>query len=228
MENYCFKEKNILSFICLCFELKRKKLKKLFLFFRKKNINGGNKKMKDLSLHVLDIVQNSVRAEADFIEFGITESDRDDKLEIFVNDNGCGMTKEMIEKVTDPFVTTRTTRKVGLGLPLLKQNAERCGGYLTLESEVGVGTQLYTVFEKNNIDRPPLGDMISTIMTLIICNPEIDFFYKHKTDEGEYFFDTREIKEILEGIPFSNPEVSSYLKEMLRENLLSLKAEDVF
>lgn len=175
--------------------------------------------MKDLSMHILDIIQNSVRAKATMTELWIRENLSEDVYEIRIRDNGCGMDEEMVKKVTDPFFTTRTTRKVGLGLPLLKQNAERTGGSMSIKSEPGKGTEINAVFGHSNIDRPAIGDIAGTMVLLTGANPESDFVYTHKTDKGEYIFDTREVKEALEGVPINDSEVLAYLKEMIKENL---------
>lgn len=179
--------------------------------------------MKDLSMHILDIIQNSVRAEASEVELEIIEEKEKNLYTIIINDNGFGMDKETLEKVIDPFFTTRTTRKVGLGLPLLKQNAERTGGYMELESEKGKGTKLKAVFEHDNWDRPSLGDIVGTVVLLVGANPNMHFVYRHKTDTGEYVFDTKEVVEVLDGVPINEPEVLSYLKEMINENLKDIK-----
>ncbi len=175
--------------------------------------------MKDLSMHIMDIIQNSVRAEASLVELEITESQKLDLFSISIKDNGIGMSKQMLEKVTDPFFTTRTTRKVGLGLSLLKQNAEQTGGKVEINSKEGVGTSLKAIFSHSHLDRPSLGDIAGIMVLLVGANPKMDFLYKHITDKGEYVFDTKEVKEVLEGVSVSDPEIMQYLKEMIKENL---------
>ena len=175
--------------------------------------------MKDLSMHVMDILQNSTRAKAKNITLEIIESINDDTLTIKFVDDGCGMDENMVKNVTDPFFTTRTTRKVGLGLPLLKQNAERSGGYMTIDSEVGKGTSVVAVFGLTNIDTPPMGDMPSTVVFTASANPDIHFIFHYKTDKIDYVFDTDEVNEALEGVPINNPEIIDYLCEMIRENM---------
>jgi len=167
----------------------------------------------------MDIIQNSVRAEASNVELEIVESQKDDLFSIGIKDDGFGMSEEMLAKVTDPFFTTRTTRKVGLGLSLLKQNAEQAGGRMELSSKEGKGTSLKAVFSHSHLDRPSLGDVAGTMVLLAGANPEMDFLYKHITDKGEYVFDTKEVKEVLEGVSVSDPEIMKYLKEMIKENL---------
>ena len=147
-----------------------------------------------MSLHILDIVENSIRAKASRIEIKVVEDTRKDLLTIEIKDNGQGIDEETIKKVVDPFFTTRTTRKVGLGLPLLSQAARESGGDVEIESKVGRGTRVKATFGYSHIDRKPLGNMEKTLITLIAGNPEVDFRYEHKKDELEYHLDTKEIR----------------------------------
>ena len=171
----------------------------------------------------MDIIQNSVRAEASLVELKIKESLKDDLFSISIKDNGFGMSEEVLAKAIDPFFTTRTTRKVGLGLSLLKQNAEQTGGRMEMVSKEGEGTKLDAVFSHQHLDRPSLGDIAGTMVLLVGANPEMDFKYTHITDKGEYIFDTTEVKEVLDGMPVSDPNIMQYLKEMIKENLKTLK-----
>ncbi len=150
--------------------------------------------MEDLSLHILDIVENSIRAKASRIEIKVVEDIRKDLLTIEIKDNGQGIDEETVKKVLDPFFTTKTTRRVGLGLPLLSQAARESGGDVGIESKVGRGTRVKTTFGYSHIDRKPLGNMGATLTTLIAGNPEVDFIYEHKNDELEYRLDTKEIR----------------------------------
>jgi signal transduction histidine kinase len=150
--------------------------------------------VEDLSLHILDIVENSIGAKASRIEIKVMEDIRKDLLTIEIKDNGQGIDEETIKKVLDPFFTTRTTRKVGLGLPLLSQAARESGGNIEIESKVGGGTRVKATFGYSHIDRKPLGSMETTIATLVAGNPEIDFIYEHKKDGSEYRLDTKEIR----------------------------------
>lgn len=174
--------------------------------------------MTEISLNVLDVAENSVRANADFIQISIVADSVLDRLTIEITDNGCGMTAEQITKVEDPFFTTRTTRSVGLGVPFFKYAAEITGGEFRIESEPGKGTVVTAIFVLSSIDRMPLGDMISTMHTLITFNTNIDFLYSYTIDERNFTLDTREFREILGDVPFDTPEVSSYIKDYLREN----------
>lgn len=178
--------------------------------------------MKDLSLHILDVTQNSISAGAKNIVLTIEEDSKADKLSIFIQDDGSGIAPDVLERVTDPYYTSRTTRKVGLGLPLFKQNAEMSAGSFQISSEVGKGTLVKAMFGLSHLDRPPLGDMPGVVMILVGSNPDLEFYYKHTKDGNEYVFDTREVKEILDGMPLNDPAVIRHLKEMIKENLMEL------
>jgi anti-sigma regulatory factor (Ser/Thr protein kinase) len=180
--------------------------------------------MKELSLHILDIVQNSISAQAYKIEIIIDENISEDQYVITIIDNGKGMDEEMLKNVTDPFFTTRTTRDVGVGLSLFKQNAEQTGGTLTIESKPGEGTTVKAVFGFKHIDRLPLGDMAGTMTLLIGANPKIRFIYNHNTPLSEFEFDTNEVREELGKIPINHPDILKALKEMIEENLDMIEA----
>ncbi len=180
--------------------------------------------MKDLALHILDILQNSVSAGALLIKISIDELPDKDTYRLKIVDNGKGMDAWMVQKVTDPFFTTRTTRKVGLGLPLLKQNAERAGGFLTIHSQPGEGTEIEAEFSFSHIDRLPTGDIAGILSLTASSYPGIDFVYTHTTPAGTYLFETKEIKETLEEIPISNPKVIAFMKELIGDNLKEIQA----
>lgn len=178
--------------------------------------------MRELSLNVMDIAQNSIRAGASLTTIRIDESVPGDTLAITVTDNGCGMSQEQVKSVIDPFFTTRTTRKVGLGVPLFKMEAEMTGGTFTIDSTLGVGTSLTAVFKPSHVDMIPLGDISSVMHLLITCNPEIDFLYirtRIRADgtEKEVSLDTRELREQLGEIPFSEPAVSEWIRDYIAE-----------
>jgi hypothetical protein len=182
--------------------------------------------MKDLSLHILDIVQNSIRAKATLICIEIAEIATENQLIIAITDNGCGMDKEQLQQAINPFYTSRTTRKVGLGLSLLKQNAEMAGGSFSIESELGMGTKVTAIFGLNHLDRPAMGDLVGTLL-LLICSSEIEnYIFKYRTPLGAFELDTREVRQTLENVPVSNPEVRLFLKEMLEENLKQIKISE--
>lgn len=174
--------------------------------------------MKELSLHILDIMHNSIAAKASLITLTLIEDEEKDSLFFEIKDNGKGMSKELVEQVVNPFVTGRTTRKVGLGIPLLKAAAEQTGGGITLTSEEGVGTVISARFGYSHIDRQPLGDMAETMLGLITSYEDIDFVYRHEVNGNEYLLDTGEMRQILGGVPFSQPEVVLWLSEFLKEN----------
>ena len=174
--------------------------------------------MRELSLNVLDIVQNSITANANLIEIELIEEINNDILKINIFDNGKGMTDEQIKSVTDPFYTTRTTRKIGLGIPLFKMAAEMSGGSFKIESTVGVGTKIYTSYIHSSIDRMPVGNINETVSMLIRMNPDIDFVYTHTFNEKSYSLDTRELREQLENVPLDTPEVIDWINEYLTEN----------
>lgn len=174
--------------------------------------------MTEIALNILDVSENSVRAKASYIEIDVAADTGRDTLEISVRDNGCGMSKEQVQKVTDPFFTTRTTRRVGLGIPFFKQAALGTGGSFKIVSREGEGTEVRAVFGLSHIDRMPLGDLSSTIHTLIVFNEEIDFHYRYAYDDREFVLDTRQMRQILGGLSFRNVEVSEFIKEYLEEN----------
>jgi len=179
--------------------------------------------MKDLALHILDILQNSVTAGATLVKLQIDEIPADDKYLVKFTDNGKGMDAEMVQHVTDPFFTTRTTRKVGLGLPLLNQNAKRTGGSLMIHSTPGMGTEVLVEFSFKHIDRLPTGDIAGTLALTVSSYPAIEFIYTHNTPQGTFIFDTAEIKETLGDLPISNPQVIAFMKDLIRDNLGEIK-----
>lgn len=177
--------------------------------------------MKELSLHILDIVQNSVNANAKLIEISIVEQVRKNSLSIEINDSGYGMNKEMLQKVNDPFFTTGN-KKTGMGIPLLKQQAEACGGDVSIYSKEGEGTRIKASFVRNHIDLQPMGDIASTLVGLVRSFPDIDWVYTHKLNDNKFKLDTKQIKEELKGLPIQTPEVIDFLKSMINENLAAL------
>lgn len=175
--------------------------------------------MEDLSLHILDVAENGVAAGASLIEITVEEDTGRDRLVIVVQDNGKGMEAEFVARVLDPFTTTRTTRKVGLGLSLFQQSAREAQGDLVVESTPGLGTKITAHMRHSHIDRKPMGDMAETMVTLVEGNPEIDFVYTHRKDGRQYVLDTREIRAELEEIPLNNPQVMNLIRENLRTGL---------
>jgi hypothetical protein len=172
--------------------------------------------MQDLSLHILDVVENSVRAKADLIEIRITEDLKLDLLTIEIKDNGAGMDKETQKKVLDPFYTTKTVRRFGLGIPLLAESARAANGNLSIESTIGKGTSIKTTFQHSHIDRRPLGNMKETLMSLILGNPEVDLIYHHKKNGRDVLMDTRQIKSHLKEFPINSMAGMKMVREELK------------
>lgn len=179
--------------------------------------------MQDLSLHILDIIENSINAGAKRVEIMINEDLEKDILSIEIKDNGGGIDREALEKVLDPFYTTRTTRRVGLGLSLLSQSAREAEGDIAIKSEKGVGTAVHAYFKHSHIDRRPLGNMADTILVLIAGNPDIDFYYKHKKNDKAYSIDTKEIRAELGDVPLNSPEVIKSIRKDIEEGLMEIK-----
>ncbi len=176
--------------------------------------------MKDLSLHLMDIAQNSIVAGA--VQIKILLECADGMLRITVSDNGSGMGKQMLSKAADPFTTTRTTRKVGMGLPLLKHSAEMTGGYFKLSSEKGKGTVVEAEFMADSIDRIPLGDIDETMKVLICAHPELDYEIRFKNKQSTYELKTSEVKNFLNGVSIKNPDILQWIGESIREGLIEV------
>lgn len=180
--------------------------------------------MKELALHILDLAQNSIAAGASLIKIEIFENLENDTLSITLEDNGCGMEYEEAQRAKDPFVTSRTTRKVGLGIPLMLAACQRCEGDLVIESQKSIGTKLIGTFKHSHIDRAPMGDMAETIVTLVLGAEHVDFVYIHKINQEEFIFDTREIRNTLgETVPLTEPEVLNWIKGYIDEGLSNLR-----
>lgn len=178
--------------------------------------------MQELSLHLLDIVQNSVTAGAKAVEIAIGVDRTADTLSIRIKDDGCGMDAQMLSRVSSPFTTTRTTRKVGLGVPMFRHSAEATGGHFTIQSQVGVGTELCAVYGLSHIDRAPMGDLAGTVLSLIVCNPEMDWRFSITEGAEEYAFDTREVRAVLGDVPLNTPDVVSWMKADIEDGIQSL------
>ncbi len=174
--------------------------------------------MDDISLHVLDIAENSVRAEATRIEIVLTRDVKNDLLSVVLVDNGRGMDPETLAKVRDPFFTTKG-KKTGLGIPLLAQAAEQTGGTVSIESAPGRGTRVSITFTWSHVDRPAIGSMADTLLTLIAGHPDLDYVYEEREDGRVFRFDTREIKNDLEGVPINIPESLRAIRGMLTEQI---------
>ncbi len=173
--------------------------------------------MRDLSLHLMDIIQNSISADAARIDIRILVNSAQDELKIEVTDNGRGMDKELLAKVSDPFSTTRTTRRIGLGIPLFRASAQRTGGDLTVDSDKGKGTTVTALLKIRNIDRPPLGDIAETVVNVIAAKPEIQWNLFLDNIKEEFVFDSNEVKSRLGDVPINQFEVLTWIKEFINE-----------
>lgn len=178
--------------------------------------------MRELSLNILDIAQNSLSAKATIVEIVIQIRKVENYLKIIIKDNGHGIDKELLSSVTDPFVTSRKTRRVGLGISFFKLASEMAGGEFIITSEPNVGTRIEASFILNHIDRMPLGDIAGTAVSLIVAKPEADLVLDYSFDERHYLFDTREIKNILDEVPIESPQIITALKEMIDENITKI------
>ncbi len=178
--------------------------------------------MLEISLHILDVINNSVKAGAGLIGLTVCENKKDNLLSITISDDGCGMDAEFLKTVTDPFKTTRTTRKVGMGLSLFKAAAEATDGSFSIASEKGKGTTVCATFTYNHIDRQPLGDMAETIITVLSGNSNINFLYRHTVDGREFLLNTREVRQILGDVELSSPEIILWLTDYIKEGLAEI------
>lgn len=179
--------------------------------------------MRELSLHIMDLAENGIAAKASCITIVVNEAVSENIISISIGDNGTGVSEEMLEKMLDPFVTSRTTRRVGMGLSLFKAAAERCDGQFNVESELGKGTTVLATFKYDHIDRVPLGDMATSIISIIAGYPEIDIDYTHMYDDRNFFFKTCEIREALGDVPLNEPAVLQHLKSAINEELSGIR-----
>ena len=181
--------------------------------------------MLEISLHILDIVENSTRAGASVVSIDVIEDTALNILSLEIRDNGSGMSRDVLRKVIDPFFTTKTVRKVGLGLPMLAQAAETAGGRFAIESKGGEGTRVAAEFNLSHIDRQPLGDIAGTLVTLIAGNTGVDFIYRHQHDGQAYVLDTREIKKEIEDVPINHVTVLTFIRDHIVEGIKEIGAE---
>lgn len=175
--------------------------------------------MENLSMHILDIAQNSIRANAKNIWIQYIDSKMNNVVSLEIKDDGCGMDEEMIENVQNPFFTTRTTRRIGLGIPFLKELAEQCEGSFELESKVNEGTRIKCVMKKDHWDVPPRGNVGDAIVLSIMMNEDIHVRFDYKDDEKCFYFDSFEIKEILGDVSIQEAEISSWCKTYINESI---------
>lgn len=175
--------------------------------------------MRDLSLHILDIVQNSIKANASAVTVHLGENAENKHLVLEIDDNGVGMDNDFLVKVEDPFTTSRTTRKIGLGIPLLKESALKCEGKFNIYSKRNIGTKVFATFPINHIDRLPIGDITDTMITIISANPNIRFVLLIDSIKGEFKLDTEEINIKLDGVKINEFAVLEWLKEYINEGI---------
>lgn len=180
--------------------------------------------MKELSMHILDIATNSVRANASQVTINVKEDLVNNRFIFEIEDNGKGIPEDMLKDIKNPFTTSRTLRNVGLGIPLLNDNCLLCDGYLHIKSKVGVGTTLKSMMAYNHIDRPPMGDIASTICGLMTSNEDIEIRYFHWYNDECFDIATSEIKEALDGVSMQEVSVQKWLRGFLKENIEELKA----
>lgn len=176
--------------------------------------------MRELALNILDVAENSLRAKATKIQIDVDVAD--DTIRITVADNGRGMSEEFLSRVANPFTTTRTTRKVGLGLPLIKMEAEMSGGSFGITSEVGVGTTVTTTFGRNHIDRPPMGNLAETLVALLPDLGETRLIFSYRAFGKCFTLDTDEVKQQLDGVPIDAPDILVFLRDMTEENIATI------
>jgi hypothetical protein len=178
--------------------------------------------MRELSDNIMDIAQNSISAGAALTEVHVKVSHQEDLLTLTFKDDGCGMDADLVKSVIEPFTTTRKTRKVGLGLPLLKMTAEMTGGMMDIQSAAGVGTVVTATFGLGHIDRPPLGDVAGAWFSLVVMNPEKDFLFTYDYDGNVFTFDTREVREAVAPIPLNQIEISAWIKDCISTEIKEL------
>ena len=175
--------------------------------------------MQDLAMHLLDIVYNSIAAKASLIKITLINSVQKDRLSLKIEDNGCGMDEQTVEKVQSPFYTSRTTRDVGLGIPLFKSTALSCDGNFSLSSKEHVGTVIEANIKKSHWDCPPLGDIANTLCVLIQADISIDYVFVYEDDDHTFEFDTKMIKETLEDVPLNHPDILNWLEGYIKEGM---------
>lgn len=182
--------------------------------------------MNELSLHILDICQNSINADATLINIIVEEDIKNDCYKVLIGDNGKGMSEKTLSEVSDPFFTTRSTRKVGLGVSMFKVATQMCNGNFSIDSIEGKGTVVTAIFEHGHIDRAPLGDICETIIILMLNEKNIDIYYEHIYNNNKYIFDTKEIKKVLGDVPFTEYSVILWIKDNIVNGIKNLQKEE--
>lgn len=179
--------------------------------------------MKTLSDHILDIAQNSLNAKSTLIKITVEMDKKNDLCILKIKDNGCGMSREILEQATNPFFTTRKTRKVGLGLSLLKQNAERAHGKFSIKSELNKGTEVEATFQYSNVDRPELGDVWNSLYLTMLSNSNVEIIYEHLTNSGRFKISSSEIRDNIEGVSMQQPDIREAIIEMIKNNIKDIQ-----
>jgi histidine kinase/DNA gyrase B/HSP90-like ATPase len=182
--------------------------------------------VKELSLHILDVAENGINAGADRVGITVEEARKKNRLQIIISDNGHGIPQGLLKNITDPFYTTRTTRRVGLGLSLFEAAARQCNGSMRVESIEGRGAKIFVEFGYDHIDRAPLGDMAGTLLSLIMGYPDVDFDYLHTVNRHRFEMKTTEIKNLFDGRSVSDPVVFRKIQQVLQEGLTRLKTDE--
>jgi len=175
--------------------------------------------MLELALHILDIAENAVRAGAGIVRITLNEQVRADRLTMEVADDGAGMSDAELQRAIDPFYSTKKVRRVGLGLPMLADAAQRAGGCFEIHSREGVGTRVVVTFQLSHLDRQPLGDLEGSLITLLVGNAGVDFIFRHRRGKKGFTLDTRKIRREIGGIPLNHPEVIRFVKQYIRDGL---------
>lgn len=181
--------------------------------------------MEELSLHILDIAQNSIAAGACYVYISVVYED--ELVTITITDDGCGMDEETVCSIIDPFATSRTTRKIGLGIPLLKEGCERTGGSFSITSQKGEGTKVIAAYKRDSFDRPPLGNIGQTMAVLICCNAKVEFEFICKVKNMEYTLTTKEIKDVLGDVPLNNPEIANFIERDIYDWIRYICVEEI-
>jgi hypothetical protein len=179
--------------------------------------------VREMSLHIMDVAENGIGAGASLMEIAVTEDRKANRLTIGIRDNGRGIPADLLDKVMDPFYTTRTTRRVGLGLSLFREASRRCEGEFGIKSKEGEGTEVSASFRLDHIDLAPLGNMVGSLTSLIVGNPQVDFVYTHDVNGNVFRLDTREVKQELDGVEITHPEVIKFLGDLIRESLAEIR-----
>lgn len=181
--------------------------------------------MQDLAMYILDLANNAIKAQARSIKICLESNDEEDSLVLTIEDDGCGMGEEMLSKVTDPFCTTRSTRKVGLGLAFGQALADQCEGKLEIYSKLDVGTTISITIKKSHIDTPPLGDIAETMMALIHEDKDKEYYLRFKQNDLEFIFDTVQVKEILGDMSINDPKILLWIKEYINESITQMRED---